>query len=72
MNISLLLRKSAERFNAASEAVRNEYGISAKSDRNQFNRLVKIKMAANGSEPLTAVHTNISEANTYVHSKLSA
>lgn len=79
MQISLLLRESAQRFNQASELVCIEWsleigsnGICSPSDRNEFNRLVKSKIAASDSESPTTLHTNISEANTYVQSKLSA
>lgn len=75
MQISLLLRESAIRFNRAADLVCAEYaiassGISSPCDRLEFNSLVKIKMAANGSEPLTALHT-ITRDN-HVHTKLTA
>ncbi len=77
MQISLLLRESAIRFNRAADLVCVEWslaiassGISSPCDRLEFNSLVKIKMAANGSEPLTALHT-ITRDN-HVHTKLTA
>lgn len=76
MQISQLLRNSASRFNQAADlvcfeyAIANRCGISCPSDRLEFNRLVKIKMAATDCESVTALHT-INEAN-YVHSKLTA
>lgn len=75
--ISQMLRNSAQRFNQAADLVCIEWslaigaeGICRPCDRLEFNRLVKIKMAATDCESVTALHT-INEAN-YVHSKLSA
>jgi hypothetical protein len=79
MQISQMLRRSAERFNQAADAVCFEYAIAIRSsgicspcDRSEFEKLVKIKMIALTCEERAIVHTNISEANTYVHQKLSA
>lgn len=79
MQISLLLRNSVSRFNQAADAVCVEYsesigssGICSPCDRMEFNRLVKIKIAATGYESVTAVHTNITEGNSHVLRKLSA
>ena len=79
MQISQLLRKSAIRFNQAADAVCVEWslaiassGICSPCDRLEFNRLIKIKLIALTCEERAIVHTNISEANTYVHQKLSA
>ena len=77
MNISLLLRSSAEKFNLAADAVCVEWslaiassGICSRCDRLEFNRLVKIKMVATDSESMATVHT-ITRDN-HVHTKLSA
>lgn len=77
MQISQLLRNSAERFNQAADAVCIEWslaiaasGICSPCDRLEFNRLVKIKLIANGCEPLAIVHTITGD--NHVHSKLSA
>lgn len=79
MPISQLLRNSAIRFNRAADLVRLEYAIAIRSsgicspcDRAEFTRLVKIKLTALTCEERAIVHTNISEANTYVHQQLSA
>jgi len=79
MQISTLLRNSAQRFNRAADLVCVEWslaiaasGICSPCDRLEFNRLVKIKMTATDSESMAIVHTNISEANTYVHQQLTA
>lgn len=79
MQISQLLRNSATRFNQAADAVCVEWslaigssGICSPRDRLLFENLVKTKLIAHISEVEAIVHTNISEANTYVQSKLSA
>lgn len=79
MQISQLLRNRAFRFNEAADSVCFEWslaigssGVCSPCDRNEFNRLVKIKMAATECESVTAVQTNFSEANTHVLRKLSA
>lgn len=79
MQISQLLRKSAERFNQAADAVWVEWslaiassGICSPCDRLEFENLVKIKMTAPISKIETALHTNISKANNHVQSKLTA
>jgi hypothetical protein len=69
MRISQLLLESAIRFNRAAESVRSS-GICPFSDREEFNRLVKIKIAATDHESATAAHT-ISEGN-HVYQKFSA
>ena len=78
MQISLLLRESAIRFNRAADLVCVEWslaiairssGISSPCDRLEFNSLVN-KIAASSYEPLTALHT-ITRDN-HVHQKLSA
>lgn len=77
MNVSQVLRESAIRFNQAADAVCIEYsesvrssGICSPCDRMEFNRLVKIKMAATDSESVTALHTI--NGDNHVHTKLSA
>ena len=76
MSISVLLRNSAQRFNAAADLVRIEYaianrcGISCPSDRLEFNRLVRIKMIAIDSESVAIVHTITGD--NHVHAKLTA
>ena len=79
MQISLLLRNSVSRFNQAADAVCVEWslkigssGICSPIDRNEFENLIKTKLTAPISEVEAIVHTNISGANTYVQSKLSA
>ena len=64
MQISQLLRKSAERFNRAADAVCIEWslaigsgGICSPCDRLEFERLRKLKLIANGYEPSAIVHT---------------
>ena len=75
MQIALMLRKKAERFNRAANLVCIEWsvnssGISCPSDRAEFNRLVKIKIAASDHESPTAVHT-INKPN-HVHKNFTA
>lgn len=77
MQISLLLRKSAERFNRAADLVCLEYAIAVRSsgicspcDRLEFNRLLKIKMVATDSESMATVHTITGD--NHVHQKLTA
>ncbi len=77
MQISMLLRNSVSRFNQAADLVCVEYAIAIRSsspccpsDRLEFNRLVKIKMAATDCESVTALHT-VNEVN-HVRSKLTA
>lgn len=77
MQICHLLRKSAQRFNEATDAVCLEWsaevrsgGICSPCDRNEFNRLVKNKIAATVSETATALHTITGD--NHVHTKLSA
>ena len=79
MQISKLLRNSAKRFNTAADQICMEWtiavgssGICSPSDRIEFEKLVKSRLIMNGCESSAIVHTNISEANTYVQSKLSA
>ena len=80
MQISLLLRKSAERFNQAAASVCIEWslaiassGICSPSDRTEFERLIKIKMAAPISEIETALHTITSDnGHNHVQFKLTA
>ncbi len=77
MQISQLLRSSAEKFNRAADAVCVEWSLAIASsaicspcDRLEFNRLVRIKMVAIDSESMATVHT-ITRDN-HVHEKLSA
>ncbi|MEA5489296.1 MULTISPECIES: hypothetical protein [Pseudanabaena] len=79
MQISLLLRNSVSRFNQAADAVCVEWslkigssGICSPCDRLLFESLVRTKLTASISEVEAVVHTNISGANTYVQTKLSA
>jgi hypothetical protein len=59
-----LLRKSAKRFNQANDAVCSEWsleiissGICCPRDRQEFTRLVKIKLIALTYEDKASVHT---------------
>ena len=77
MQICHLLRDCADRFNQAADLVCVEYGIAIGSsgvcspcDRKEFERLVKIKIAATVYETATALHTITGD--NHVHTKLSA
>jgi hypothetical protein len=79
MQIALLLRNSVSRFNQAADAVCVEWslkigssGICSPCDRLLFESLVRTKLIASISEVEAVVHTNISGANTYVPTKLTA
>ncbi|MCA6572119.1 MAG: hypothetical protein IM535_08360 [Pseudanabaena sp. M38BS1SP1A06MG] len=77
MQISLLLRRSAEKFNQASELVCVEWsmaigssGICSPRDRLLFENLVKTKLIAQSCEEKAIVHTITGD--NHVQSKLSA
>ena len=80
MQISQLLRKSAERFNRAADAVCIEWslaigsgGICSPCDRLEFERLRKIKLVAIDSESMATVHTITTDnGHNHVLRKLTA
>ncbi|MCA6521772.1 MAG: hypothetical protein IM596_07935 [Pseudanabaena sp. M051S1SP2A07QC] len=79
MQICLLLRDCANRFNQAADLVCVEYanaigssGVCSPCDRNEFNRLVKNKIAATVSETATATALHTITGDNHVHTKLSA
>lgn len=77
MQISQLLLNRAERFNQAADLVCSEWsiavcssGICSPCDRAEFNRLIKIKIAASDHESPTAVHTI--KGTNHVHKNFTA
>ena len=79
MQISLLLRESASKFNQAADLVCLEYskaigssGICSPCDRLTFQNLIKT-MIARGCEPQATLHTITTyKDDNHVQSKLSA